>query len=125
MLLPTTASLCCSGTHPSAPPDWRKQRGATGVSHQFLESPASLDTPKCASCGSWLYEEFDMWLLRSERLAVPGYTHFLNTHLRGSTHCVSENSSTHRYTSTYWEEVRQMVSISACNQTRMQMIQNN
>lgn len=33
-------------------------------------------------------------------------------------HCVSENSSTHRYTSTYWKEGRQMVSITPRNQTQ-------
>lgn len=69
--------------------------GAEGIKKHFPVIPgvlSFLDAPKCSSCGSQPCEEFDVCLVRSESLAVPGCTHFLITRLGGSVHSFSENT---------------------------------
>lgn len=108
------------GPNPDPCPD-RLVEAKKGIKKCFPLIPgvlSFLDTPKCASCGSQPYEELDIWLVRSESWAVPGCTHFLITHLGGSVHSLSENSSTHRYKSMCWKARRQMASITPCNQTQ-------
>lgn len=115
------SARCCSGTQPRPNTSPDRLVGEKGIKKCFPLIPgvsSFLDTPKCASCGSQPHEELDTWLVRSEGLAVPGCTHFLTTHLGGSVHSVSENSSAHRYKSTYWKAGRQMASITPCNQTQ-------
>lgn len=104
-----------------SPVPWQTGGSKKGTKKCFPLIPgvlSFLDTPKCASCGSQPYEELDIWLVRSESLAVPGCTHFLITRLGGSVRSLSENSSTHRYKSMCWKAGRQMASITPCNQTQ-------
>lgn len=114
------SARCCSGSQPRPVP-WQTCGSKKGIKKCFPLIPgvlSFLDTPKCASCGPQPYEELDVCLVRSESLAVPGCTHFLITHLGGSVHSLSENSSTHRYKSMCWKAGRQMASITPRNQTQ-------